>query len=164
MKENKRQSGSACAGCTADVADFRDDYPKFTPAMKHTHKILVPDMLPVHFGIIVDFLRKDGWDIELLRNDSRAVIDEGLKHVHNDTCFPALCVTGQFIDALKSGKYDVEHTAVMITQSGGGCRASNYIPLIRKALKAEFPHVPSFPSTLRDWKRTAASPSTPKCC
>ena len=95
MKENKRQSGSACAGCTADVADFRDDYPKFTPAMKHTHKILVPDMLPVHFGIIVDFLRKDGWDIELLRNDSRAVIDEGLKHVHNDTCFPALCVTGQ---------------------------------------------------------------------
>ena len=57
-------------------------------------------------------------------------------------CFPALCVTGQFIDALKSGKYDVEHTAVMITQSGGGCRASNYIPLIRKALKAEFPKVP----------------------
>ena len=125
-----------------EVADFRDDYPRFTPEMKHTHKILVPDMLPVHFGIIVDFLRRDGWDIELLRNDSRAVIDEGLKHVHNDTCFPALCVTGQFIDALKSGKYDVEHTAVLITQSGGGCRASNYIPLIRKALKSEFPHVP----------------------
>ncbi len=135
----KKTNGQAPA---CGVADFRDDYPKFTPAMKHTHKILVPDMLPVHFGIIVDFLRKDGWDIELLRNDSRAVIDEGLKHVHNDTCFPALCVTGQFIDALKSGKYDVEHTAVMITQSGGGCRASNYIPLIRKALKSEFPHVP----------------------
>ena len=125
-----------------ETADFRDDYPKFTPEMKYTHKILVPDMLPVHFGIIVDILRRDGWDIELLRNDSRAVIDEGLKHVHNDTCFPALCVTGQFIDALKSGKYDVEHTAVLITQSGGGCRASNYIPLIRKALKAEFPKVP----------------------
>ncbi len=122
--------------------DFRDDYPRFTPEMKHTHKILVPDMLPVHFGIIVDFLHKDGWDIEVLHNDSRAVIDEGLKHVHNDTCYPALCVTGQFIDALKSGKYDVEHTAVMITQSGGGCRASNYIPLIRKALKSEFPKVP----------------------
>ncbi len=141
MKTDKRRVAGR-GGSAADVADFRDDYPKFTPAMKHTHKILVPDMLPVHFGIIVDFLRKDGWDIELLRNDSRAVIDEGLKHVHNDTCFPALCVTGQFIDALKSGKYDVEHTAVMITQSGGGCRASNYIPLIRKALKSEFPHVP----------------------
>ena len=134
------QDKKTVQGC--ETADFRDDYPKFTPAMKHTHKILVPDMLPVHFGIIVDILRRDGWDIELLRNDSRAVIDEGLKHVHNDTCFPALCVTGQFVDALKSGKYDVEHTAVLITQSGGGCRASNYIPLIRKALKAEFPKVP----------------------
>lgn len=132
-KENKEQKS---------VADFRDEYPKFTKEMKHTHKILVPDMLPVHFGIIVEILKKDGWDFELLHNDSRAVIDEGLKHVHNDTCYPALCVTGQFIDALKSGKYDVEHTAVMITQSGGGCRASNYIPLIRKALKSEFPHVP----------------------
>lgn len=131
MKENKDT-----------VADFRDDYPKFTPEMKYTHKILVPDMLPFHFEIIVDFLQKEGWDIEVLHNDSRAVIDEGLKHVHNDTCYPALCVTGQFIDALKSGKYDTEHTAVMITQSGGGCRASNYIPLIRKALKAEFPKVP----------------------
>lgn len=134
------QDKKTVQGC--ETADFRDDYPKFTPEMKHTHKILVPDMLPVHFGIIVDILRRDGWDIELLRNDSRAVIDEGLKHVHNDTCFPALCVTGQFVDALKSGKYDVEHTAVLITQSGGGCRASNYIPLIRKALKAEFPKVP----------------------
>ena len=134
MKKNKQ--------IPAETVDFRDDYPKFTAEMKHTHKILVPDMLPVHFGIIVDFLNKEGWDIEVLHNDSRAVIDEGLKHVHNDTCFPALCVTGQFNDALKSGKYDVEHTAVMITQSGGGCRASNYIPLIRKALKAEFPKVP----------------------
>ncbi len=125
-----------------ETADFREDYPKFKPEMKYTHKILVPDMLPVHFGIIVNLLKKDGWDIEVLHNSTRAVIDEGLKHVHNDTCFPALCVTGQFIDALKSGKYDVEHTAVMISQSGGGCRASNYIPLIRKALKAEFPKVP----------------------
>ena len=133
MKKNKQ---------AAEVADFREDFPKFSPEMKHTHKILVPDMLPVHFGLIVEILNRDGWNIEVLDNDSRAVIDEGLKHVHNDTCFPALCVTGQFIDALKSGKYDLEHTAVMITQSGGGCRASNYIPLIRKALKSEFPHVP----------------------
>jgi len=125
-----------------NTVDFTDDYPKFNIGMKNTHKILIPDMLPVHFSILIEILKKDGWDIELLTNDTRAVIDEGLKHVHNDTCFPALCVTGQFIDALKSGKYDLEHTAVMITQSGGGCRASNYIPLIRKALKAEFPKVP----------------------
>lgn len=69
-KENKEQK---------PVADFRDEYPKFTKEMKHTHKILVPDMLPVHFGIIVEILKKDGWDFELLHNDSRAVIDEGLK-------------------------------------------------------------------------------------
>ena len=124
------------------AVDFRDEYPRFTPEMKQTHKLLVPDMLPVHFGIILDILRRDGWDIELLTNDARTVIDEGLKHVHNDTCFPALCVTGQFVDALKSGKYDPDRTALLITQSGGGCRASNYIPLIRKAIKAEFPNVP----------------------
>ena len=94
-----------------EAVDFTEDFPKFNKNMKGTHKILIPDMLPVHFGIIVEILRADGWDIELLRNDTRAVIDEGLKHVHNDTCYPALCVTGQFIDALKSGKYDVEHTA-----------------------------------------------------
>ncbi len=62
--------------------------------------------------------------------------------MHNDTCYPCLCVVGQYIDALKSGKYDLDRTAVLITQSGGGCRASNYIPLIRRALKAEFPKVP----------------------
>ena len=78
----------------------------------------------------------------MLKNDSRAVIDEGLKHVHNDTCYPCLCTVGQYIDALKSGKYDVDHVAVLMSQSGGGCRASNYIPLIRKALSAEFPQVP----------------------
>ena len=110
--------------------------------MKKTHKILVPDMLPGHFSIIEEVLKLDGFDIEILHNETRSVIDEGLKHVHNDTCYPCLCVVGQYIDALKSGKYDPEHTAVLITQTGGGCRASNYMPLIRKALKTEFPHIP----------------------
>ncbi len=110
--------------------------------MKKTHKILVPDMLPWHFSIIEEVLKLDGFDIEILHNETRSVIDEGLKHVHNDTCYPCLCVVGQYIDALKSGKYDPEHTAVLITQTGGGCRASNYMPLIRKALKTEFPHIP----------------------
>lgn len=110
--------------------------------MKATHKILVPDMLPWHFSIIEEVLKLDGFDIEILHNETRSVIDEGLKHVHNDTCYPCMCVVGQYIDALKSGKYDPEHTAVLITQTGGGCRASNYMPLIRKALKTEFPHIP----------------------
>lgn len=124
------------------TVDYTDDYPKWKAEYKKTHKILVPDMLPWHFAIIEGLLKQEGYDVEILKNDSRTVIDEGLKHVHNDTCYPCLCVVGQYIDALKSGRYDLEHTAVLITQSGGGCRASNYIPLIRRALKAEFPHVP----------------------
>ncbi len=110
--------------------------------MKATHTILVPDMLPWHFDLLVEVMRREGYRVDVLKNEGREVIDEGLKHVHNDACFPALCVIGQYLDALKSGKYDPEKTAVLITQSGGGCRASNYVPLIRKALKAEFPHVP----------------------
>ncbi|MDE7083126.1 MAG: 2-hydroxyacyl-CoA dehydratase [Clostridia bacterium] len=122
--------------------DYTTEYPKWDKFMKRTHKILVPDMLPWHFLIIEKVLRLEGYDLEILKNESRSVIDEGLKHVHNDTCYPCLCVVGQFIDALKSGKYDLEHTAIMMTQTGGGCRASNYMPLIRKAIKNEFPTVP----------------------
>ncbi len=124
------------------TVDYTENYPKWKDEYKKTHKILIPDMLPWHFMLIERILRQEGYDVEILKNSSRAVIDEGLKHVHNDTCYPCLCVTGQYIDALKSGKYDLEHTAVLITQSGGGCRASNYVPLIRRALKAEFPKVP----------------------
>ncbi len=124
------------------VSDFRDDYPVFLPEMKKTHTILVPDMLPWHFDLLAYIMEREGYHVEVLKNEGRSVIDEGLKHVHNDACFPALCVIGQFLDALKSGKYDVDHVAVLITQTGGGCRASNYLPLIRKALRAQFPQVP----------------------
>lgn len=110
--------------------------------MKSTHKILVPNMLPIHFDLLIRIFKQYGYDMELLLTDSQSVIDEGLKHVHNDTCYPALLVIGQFIDALKSGKYDPERTALLITQTGGGCRASNYIHLLRKALAADFPDVP----------------------
>ena len=122
--------------------NYADTYPLWKEEYKSTHKILIPDMLPWHFAIMEGVLRQEGYDVEILKNDSRSVIDEGLKHVHNDACYPCLCVVGQYIDALKSGKYDVEKTAVLMPQSGGGCRASNYVPLIRKALKAEFPKVP----------------------
>lgn len=125
-----------------NTKNYKDDYPRWQPYMKSTYKILIPDMLPWHFALIERLLKLEGYDVEVLKNDTRAVIDEGLKHVHNDTCFPCLCTVGQYIDALKSGKYDVNHTAVIMSQSGGGCRASNYIPLIRKALRAEFPQVP----------------------
>ena len=114
----------------------------FTEEMKKDYTILVPNMLPIHFKLILAVLGQYGYKMELLQTDSKNVIDEGLKAVHNDTCYPALLVIGQFMDALKSGKYDVNKTALMISQTGGGCRASNYIHLLRKTLSTTFPQVP----------------------
>ncbi len=118
------------------------EYAKFTEDMIKTHTILVPDMLPVHFKLLIAIFEAQGYKLELLQNDSRAVVDEGLKNVHNDACYPALLVIGQFMDALNSGKYDPDKTALLITQTGGGCRASNYIHLLRKALAKTYPQVP----------------------
>jgi predicted nucleotide-binding protein (sugar kinase/HSP70/actin superfamily) len=115
---------------------------KFTPEMKATHTILIPDMLPIHFGLIMEIFRQNGYKMELLRTATRNVVDEGLKNVHNDTCYPALLVIGQFMDALKSGRYDPDKTALLISQTGGGCRASNYIHLLRKALDKDYPQIP----------------------
>ena len=118
------------------------DRVEFTKEMKD-YTILAPNMLDIHFRLLINIFGQYGYKTELLQNDGRAVIDEGLKYVHNDTCYPALLVIGQLIDALNSGKYDPDKTALMITQSGGGCRASNYIHLLRKALKkAGYPQVP----------------------
>lgn len=118
------------------------EYAKFTEDMIKTHTILVPDMLPIHFRLIISIFEAEGYKMELLQNRSRSVIDEGLKNVHNDACYPALLVIGQFMDALKSGKYDPDKTALMITQTGGGCRASNYIHLLRKAIDRNYPQIP----------------------
>ena len=115
---------------------------QFTAEMSKTHTILVPDMLPIHFKLIIKVFEKYGYKMELLQNSARAVVDEGLKNVHNDTCYPALLVIGQFLDALKSGKYDPDKTALMISQTGGGCRASNYLHLLRKALEVDYPQIP----------------------
>ena len=119
------------------------NYPKFTPEMKKTHKILIPNMAPVQFRILAAAMEQAGYQCELLENCGSQVCELGLKYVHNDTCYPALLVIGQFLDALGSGKYALDHTALIITQTGGGCRASNYIFLLRKALeKAGYGNIP----------------------
>lgn len=117
---------------------------EFTKKMKKQgYTILVPMMAPIHFKIIEKAFQDSGYNLALLYNMSRSVVEEGLKYVHNDMCYPALLAIGQLIDALNSGKFDVDHSAVMITQTGGGCRASNYIHLLRKALKkAGYPQIP----------------------
>jgi len=121
----------------------KSSYPVFTEEMKKTHTILLPMMLPIHFTFMEKILQQYGYKTQLLTNDSRNIVNEGLKYVHNDTCYPALLVIGQMIDALKSGEYDPDKVALMITQTGGGCRASNYIFLLRKALqKSGFGNVP----------------------
>jgi predicted nucleotide-binding protein (sugar kinase/HSP70/actin superfamily) len=115
----------------------------FTKEMKEEYTILMPQMLPIHFGMFRKLLELEGYHVDQLNNDGRAVVDEGLKYVHNDTCYPALLVIGQFMDAIKHSGYDPHKVALFITQTGGGCRASNYIHLLRKALaKAGMEYVP----------------------
>ncbi len=117
--------------------------PNFTPDMVKTHKILIPNLAPTQFRIMSAALEAEGYNIEVLGNCGSSVAQLGLQYVHNDTCYPALLVIGQFLDALGSGKYDLEHTALCITQTGGGCRASNYIKLLRKALvRAGYGNIP----------------------
>ena len=101
-----------------------EDRVEFTKDMMD-YTILAPNMLDITFRLLINIFGQYGYKTELLQNEGRAVIDEGLKYVHNDTCYPALLVIGQLIDALNSGKYNPDKTALFITQSGGGCRASN---------------------------------------
>ena len=122
---------------------MQTSYPVFTEEMKKTHTILIPNMAPVQFRILAAAMERKGYRAELLGNCGSQVSELGLKYVHNDTCYPALLVIGQFLDALSSGKYDLDHTALIITQTGGGCRASNYIFLLRKALaRAGYGNIP----------------------
>ena len=115
----------------------------FTSEMMKKYTILIPDMVHIHFQILETVFKAYGYNVQILNNMGPQVAEEGLKYVHNDTCYPALLVIGQMIDALNSGKYDLEKTALMITQTGGGCRASNYINLLRKALrKAGYENIP----------------------
>ena len=107
----------------------------FTKEMKKEYTILMPQMLPIHFGMFRKLLELEGYRVVQLNNSGRAVVDEGLKYVHNDTCYPALLVIGQFMDAIEHWGLDPHKVALLITQTGGGCRASNYIHLLRKALK-----------------------------
>ncbi len=115
----------------------------FTKDMKKEYTLLCPQMSPIHFDLLEPAIRSFGYKLEVLQNHDRNAIDVGLKYVNNDACYPSLIVIGQIMDALLSGKYDLDHTAVVMSQTGGGCRASNYIGFIRRALeKAGMPQIP----------------------
>ena len=116
----------------------------FTKEMKDEgYTILIPQMAPIHFELLETAVRSCGYNVELLRNCTEHTVETGLKYVNNDACYPSILTTGQMIEALESGKYDINKTALIMSQTGGGCRATNYIGFIRKALKdAGFENVP----------------------
>ncbi|MDR1018778.1 MAG: 2-hydroxyacyl-CoA dehydratase [Lachnospiraceae bacterium] len=115
----------------------------FTKEMRKNYTILCPQMSPIHFDLLGPAFKASGYNLVVLPNDNKQAVDVGLKYVNNDACYPSLMVVGQIMEAILSGDYDTDKTAVIITQTGGGCRASNYIGFIRRALKkAGLSHIP----------------------
>ncbi|MBO5165719.1 MAG: 2-hydroxyacyl-CoA dehydratase [Lachnospiraceae bacterium] len=115
----------------------------FTEEMRKDYTILCPQMSPIHFDILQPAFNACGYNFVVLDNDNKHSVDVGLKYVNNDACYPSLLVVGQIMEALLSGKYDLNKTAIIMTQTGGGCRATNYVGFIRRALaKADMAQIP----------------------
>ena len=115
------------------------------------YTILCPQMAPIHFDLLIDIFHLFGYNLELLPSVDHGAVDAGLKYVNNDICYPSILVTGQIMEAVMSGRYDTNKLAVIITQTGGGCRATNYISLIRKALASVgLSHVPVIALSFKD--------------
>ena len=134
----------------------------FTKQMKKDYTILCPQMSPIHFSLIETAFRRAGYKLEVMNSDNRKTIDMGLKYVNNDACYPSLLVTGQVMDAIESGKYDTDHLAVLISQTGGGCRATNYIGFFRRALrKAGYGHIPVISINLSGLEKNPGFKLTP---
>ena len=122
---------------------YEDGRVLFTKEMKKDYTILIPSMAPYHFNYFIPILKSKGYKAAVLQNTNFDVIHEGMKYSHNDICVPAMLVIGQFIDAMKNQGFDTHKVALIITQTGGGCRASNYVSLIRKAFKkAGYDYIP----------------------
>ncbi len=136
--------------------------PPFTKAMKQRHTILAPQMAPIHFEFMEEAFQRSGYNLKVLPSMDKKAVDEGLKYVNNDACYPAIITVGQLVEALKSGQYDPTETSVMITQTGGGCRATNYIGLLRKAMKdAGFEHVPIIGLSAQGFEKNPGFQLTP---
>ncbi|MFV0527350.1 MAG: acyl-CoA dehydratase activase-related protein [Lachnospiraceae bacterium] len=119
------------------------DKVSFTKEMRKNYTILCPQMSPIHFTMLERAFQVSGYNLVVLPNDNKEAVDVGLKYVNNDACYPSLMVVGQIMQALLSGNYDLSKTAIIMSQTGGGCRASNYIAFIRRALeKADMAHIP----------------------
>ncbi len=128
---------------SSENGDYEIHKKIFTKDMRKDYTILIPQMAPIQFELLATAVKSSGYNVELLRNCTQKTVETGLKYVNNDACYPSILTTGQMIEALQSGKYDLNKTALIMSQTGGGCRATNYIGFIRKALKdAGFANVP----------------------
>ncbi len=128
---------------STSLGNYEQNKVAFTKEMKKDYTILIPQMAPIHFELLETAVKSEGYNVKLLRNCTQHTVETGLKYVNNDACYPSILTTGQMIEALESGEYDVNKTALIMSQTGGGCRATNYIGFIKKALKdAGFPNVP----------------------
>ncbi|MCL2817433.1 MAG: acyl-CoA dehydratase activase-related protein, partial [Clostridiales bacterium] len=122
----------------------------FTKEMKKRHTILAPQLSPIHFQFVEEAFRSAGYDLQVLHKADKNAIDEGLKYANNDLCYPCILVVGQLMQAVKSGQYDLDNLSLIMTQTGGQCRATNYVPVIRKALEdAGLPHIPVIAMSLQ---------------
>lgn len=135
----------------------------FTEEMRKNYTILCPQMSPIHFNILQVAFCASGYNLEVLPNDNKEAVDVGLKYVNNDACYPSLMVVGQIMQALLSGKYDLHKVAIIMSQTGGGCRASNYIGFIRRALaKADMSYIPVISINLSGLESNPGFKITPK--
>ena len=135
----------------------------FTKDMRKDYTILIPMMIPIHFELLEPAVNSCGYNMVLLRECTEHTVETGLKYVNNDACYPSILVTGQMIEALESGKYDVNKTALIMSQTGGGCRATNYIGFIRKALRdAGFEQVPVISLNVVGMEKMPGFKLTPK--
>ncbi len=135
---------------------------EFTREMRRDYTILAPDMFPTHMELLQAIFRIHGYRVVIAHDEGKKVIDTGLKYLHNDMCYPAICAIGQQLYALTSGKYDLDRTALIFFQTGGGCRASNYIMLLRKALeKMGLGEVPVISLSLTGLERSPGFRFTP---
>ncbi len=142
MQEREKSQESSSSNVSYPLKPLLERVP-FTKKMKSTHTILAPQMSPIHFRLFEEAFREEGYQLVILPTVSENAIQEGLQCVHNDACYPSIITIGQIMAALKSGEYDLSKTSVMISQTGGGCRATNYIGFLRKALAdAEMSHIP----------------------
>ena len=117
--------------------------PLFTKDMRKSHTILAPQMAPIHFKFAQEVARSEGYHFVVLAEVDNKDIEEGLKYVNNDSCYPSIIIIGQLLNALKSNKYDLDHTSIIMSQTGGPCRASNYLSLLKKALQSNgFEQIP----------------------